>query len=361
MERKHYLDNIRWATVVLVLTYHVFYIFNSVGVLGGIGSFAKVQYQDMVLYVIYPWFMVLLFLVAGMSCRYSLQNRTHKELIKSRTVKLLIPSTLGLFVFHWITGYMNIKIGGGLGMIPKFILYPICVVSGIGPLWFIQMLWFFSLLLVLIRKIDKNDCFYHLCAKANTGILLLFFLLIWGAAQILNTPIITVYRFGIYFMGFLLGYFVFSHEEVMDRVQKIRIPMLIVALLMAVAYVWYYFGTNFTEDACLKSLFTNAYLWVVILAILGCFKAWADKTNAFATYMTKASFGIYIVHYVVVLYACYFLKNDTTLPVMLIYVLAIVATLVLSVVLYEVVKRIPVLRYFVLGIKKSESREGRRG
>ena len=34
--RKIYLDNIRWMTVLLVLIYHVCYMFNGVGILGGI-------------------------------------------------------------------------------------------------------------------------------------------------------------------------------------------------------------------------------------------------------------------------------------------------------------------------------------
>ena len=74
MERKHFLDNIRWVTVLIVLVYHVFYIFNSVGILGGIGSFSEVQYQDACMYVVYPWFMVLLFVIAGISARYSLEK-----------------------------------------------------------------------------------------------------------------------------------------------------------------------------------------------------------------------------------------------------------------------------------------------
>ena len=35
-ERKLYLDNIRWSTVLLVMFYHVCYLFNDVGILGGI-------------------------------------------------------------------------------------------------------------------------------------------------------------------------------------------------------------------------------------------------------------------------------------------------------------------------------------
>lgn len=67
--RKIYLDNIRWSTVILVMIYHVFYMFNAAGVLGGVGSFREVQYQDGLLYFVYPWFMVLLFLIAGISTR----------------------------------------------------------------------------------------------------------------------------------------------------------------------------------------------------------------------------------------------------------------------------------------------------
>ena len=69
--RKNYLDHIRWATVLLVLVYHVFYLYNHVGVLGGVGRPGTSCYQDSILYFLYPWFMALLFLIAGISSRYS--------------------------------------------------------------------------------------------------------------------------------------------------------------------------------------------------------------------------------------------------------------------------------------------------
>ena len=34
--RRHYLDNARWLLVLTVLVYHVFYLFNSVGVIRNI-------------------------------------------------------------------------------------------------------------------------------------------------------------------------------------------------------------------------------------------------------------------------------------------------------------------------------------
>ena len=120
--RKFYLDNIRWVTVLLVMIYHIFYMFNAAGVVGGVGSFRKVQYQDGLLYFVYPWFMVLLFLIAGISARYALEKISAGEFLRKRTWKLLVPSTLGLFVYQWIVGYYNIKIGGGLEYIPDFMV-----------------------------------------------------------------------------------------------------------------------------------------------------------------------------------------------------------------------------------------------
>ncbi|MDO5785586.1 MAG: acyltransferase [Eubacteriales bacterium] len=359
MKRNYYLDNIRWATVLLVLVYHVFYLFNNVGIFGGIGALSDVQYQDAMMYFVYPWFMVLLFLIAGICSRYALQHRSHKQFIRERTAKLLVPSTVGLFVFHWIAGCFYLKIGGAWELIPVWIRYPIMAVSGIGPLWFIQLLWLFSILLVLVRKMDAKDTLWKCCGKANTVVILLCGVLIWGGAQVLNMPVITTYRFGIYFTAYLLGYFVFSHDAVQDKVERVHIPMLIIAVLLGGGYVWYYFGQNYTEASCLKSVFTNVYLWAAVLAILGCGKAWGNRTSPFAAYMTKASFGIYIVHYMVALFTCWGLTRCVQLPIPVVYLIACASVLVLSPALYEIIRRIPVVRYCVLGIRRSRPAGGR--
>ena len=88
MNRKHFLDNIRWVTVLLVLLYHVVYFYNNKGVFGGIGGWVdnpKAQPQDVVMYILYPWFMMLLFLVAGISSRYALQKSTRGQWFKKRS------------------------------------------------------------------------------------------------------------------------------------------------------------------------------------------------------------------------------------------------------------------------------------
>ena len=235
--RRLYIDNIRWMTVVLVVLYHVIYMFNGIETFGVIGPFSGVQYQDTYQYLVYPWFMLLLFVVSGMSARYALERQTHGAFLKSRTRKLLVPSTLGLLAFWWILGYYNMLLSGALDSlanVPKPVLFVIMAASGIGPLWYIQMLWVFSVILVWVRKIEK-DKLWALGGKATVPFVISLALVVWGAAQILNTPMIVVYRFGIYGLGFFLGYFIFSHDEVMERLEKCWLLLLVCALAVAVA------------------------------------------------------------------------------------------------------------------------------
>lgn len=355
--RRIYLDNIRWTTVLLVMIYHIFYIFNSAGVPGGVGPFSETQYQDTILYFVYPWFMVLLFVVAGMSARYSLEKRSAKEFIKSRTTKLLVPSTLGLFAFQFIVGYFNIKIGGGLEQMPSFMLYPVSAISGIGPLWFAQMLWLFSLVIVLLKKIDKKDSLIKLCRKCNIVIVILLFIVIWGASQIFNMPVLTMYRFGIYFVSFLIGYYVLSNDEIQYKIEKVHLPLLTVAIAMGIAYTYYYFGKDYTSTAVLRHIFTNAYAWVMVLAILATFKAKFNNESKLTRYMSRSGFGFYVLHYMPTLLACYYLKQ-THLPTVFIYIFALVIVFIATPVLYEIIRRIPIYRYLVLGIRREKNVKG---
>ncbi|MBQ5921759.1 MAG: acyltransferase family protein, partial [Alistipes sp.] len=158
--RRHWIDNLRWVTVLLVLLYHVIYYYNNKGVLGGYGGWGDgPQYQDVVMYVLYPWFMPLLFILAGVSARYALERQSAKVWFRSRTRKLFVPSTIGLLFFGFLTGFFNSLAAPAVELeaLPLVVKYLIWTISGTGPLWFIQVLWLLSLLLLLIRRFDASD------------------------------------------------------------------------------------------------------------------------------------------------------------------------------------------------------------
>ena len=354
--RKHYIDNIRWVTVVLVVIYHVIYMFNGIEVFGVIGPISQMRYQDAYQYLVYPWFMLLLFVVSGMSARFYLESHSAKEFIRSRTTKLLVPSTIGLFVFWWILGYYNTVIGGGfdsLNAAPVPIRFLILAVSGTGPLWYIQLLWVFSLLLIPIRKVEK-DKLYRLCEKANVPTLIALALLIWGAAQILNTPIVVVYRIGIYGTGFLLGYFVFAHDSVMDRLEKWWWILLPAALILGIVFVMTFWGAPYAEHSVLDTFLCNLYAWIAVLAVFAAMKKWGNFETPFTRWMTRKSWGLYLFHYLPLATCAWYLHTHTTLPALAMYLCVGAAAFLGGYLLYEIISRIPVLRWCVCGIGRKK-------
>lgn len=354
--RKYYVDNIRVITVVLVVFYHVVYMYNGVTV-GGVGPFNEVQYQDALQYLLYPWFMVILFVVSGMSSRFYLEKHTIKEFIASRTRKLLVPSTVGLFVFQWILGYFNMAIGNAFDTMPdtmpKAILYFIMVASGIGALWYIQMLWLFSMGLVLIRRFERGKL-YELCSNMKLIHLIAVAIPLWLAAQVGNTPIIAVYRFGIYSVSFLLGYFVFAHEEVIEKLSAYWYVLVAVATALGFAYVVFYFGENYAVEPVVNSPFSIAYGWMAILAIFAVMKKWGYYTTPALDWLRAKSFGLYVFHYLPLAVVAYYMKKNMQLSALPSYLIATMASFVGGILLYEVIVRIPILRWCVLGIKKEK-------
>lgn len=355
--RRKYLDNIRWVTILIVIIYHVIYMFNGVTTYGVIGPFSENQPQDIFLYIVYPWFMFLLFVVSGMAARFELDHKGESGFIRNRTRKYLVPSTIGLFVFWWILGYYNMLIGGAfesMGTVPKPVLYLIMCISGIGPLWYIQMLWLFSLILIWIRKIEK-DRVYNLAAKTNVFIIVLLGIAVYGAAQVLNTPIVVVYRFGIYGLGFLLGYFIFSHEEVMEKLEKYWMLFGLLALAFCILFLVFNLGKPYPEHEVLDTFLCNMYAWFGTLGLLAFMKKWGDFHNGFSDWMCRKSWGLYVFHYLGIAISSWYIKMYLPqMPVFFVYLLVLVSGIAGALLLYEIISRIPVLRWCVLGIKHNK-------
>ena len=362
--RYYFIDNLRWVTVVLVLIYHVFYNFNAQGVFGGIGGFREHQWWDTVCTVLYPWFMTLMFLLTGASSRYALKHRTVKEFRRERTRKLLVPSTLGLLLFGGALGALNITAGGGWDAMPAdmpFVAkYLIAVVSGTGPLWFIQDLYIFSLLLLPIRKVldaDRVEAWLDgLSVKGLSYVLFGFFLLLGLLAQTQIDEVgdfsglLNLYRPVYYFGIFLVGYYIFSSERIHDYLAARYLTFNVLAVIWCVYFCVCNYGADYTLPAVLQSFSCNMYCWSMVLALFGLFKRRYECVTPFSQYMTRSSFGLYIVHMLVCTGICLLLKG-TALPIWGIYCIALIVTFVGSVVLWEVLRRIPFVRWCMFGIK----------
>lgn len=365
--RKHWLDNLRWFTVLLVLFFHVIYIFNNKGVEGGLGGFVEGpsgQPQDIVMYILYPWFMMLLFLLAGISARYALEKKEVKTFLKDRTRKLIVPATIGLFVFQWIVGYFNtraVAATGAFDQLTTFNKWMLYALSGVGPLWFAQELWAFSLILIIIRKLDSKDKFRKLCAKSNWLVILLLGILFWFGSQFMifesDTPnpkagLVNLYRPLAYLIPFLMGYFVFSNDSVLQRLKKGFLPIALGALASGIALCITGWGTCPVQASYLAGWLNCLYAWMMALAMMGIFLNFFDRTNRIFSYLSRINYGLYVLHYPVLLVFAYFFKEQTQMSPWLIYPLLTILVFTLTPALYELIHRIPFVRWAVLGEKK---------
>ena len=186
--RKPFLDNLRYGIVLSVAVYHVFYQFNSVGVITNV-LIPGIPALDAPLYVLYPWFMAALFMISGICARYSLEKQTGKQYLKGKVRRQLIPSIAIIFLIGWSTGwvtdqYANI-FGDNGGQIPGLIKYFVWCMSGIGVLGAGK------------RWLDKETAFTRCMASRSFGIYVLhnplLVLLAWAMDKLLHFPVWSMY------------------------------------------------------------------------------------------------------------------------------------------------------------------------
>lgn len=348
--RKHYIDNIRNITILLLFPIHTFMIWNDFGTKFYIWQGDNRLISTLIV-LINPWFMPILFVIAGISARYSLEKRSNKEFVMQRVNKLLIPFICGmvllvpiqtLFARKFFNGY-----DGGLLENLKYFFTHLTDFSGYdgaftpGQLWFILFLFIISLVsLVIFRFISYEKAVKKTEKLPIFGVLLLF-IPIWLMYYLGN--------FGGFSLGknlalFLIGYYVLSNDVVVDRIEKniSRMAALWVIGIIALGVLYYKF-------AYYGDLWINFIGWLSILVLLILGKKLLNRRTVFTEYFNGASYPVYILHQSVLVALAYYIVRIC--DGLLMQVLCIcIGSFVLTILLYHLIKHIPVVRKMI-GIK----------
>lgn len=139
--------------------------------------------------------------------------------------------------------------------------------------------------------------------------------------------------------------------------EKIKNAVLLLGICAAVSGIFYIvrcYGMAYTDKDVLSRWDLNMYAFFMVLLVLGAGPKWLDFSNNFTNYMRKCCFGIYVLHIPVLLVINYLLAGKE-LPLTIVYGIELVGGFVVSILLYEVIRRIPVLRYWILGIRKQRN------
>ena len=93
--RKPYIDNLRNLTILLLFPVHTFMIWNDFGSRFYIWK-GEEKVPSTLIVLVNPWFMPILFVLAGISARYAFKKYTVSAFLIQRVKKLLIPFLFGL-------------------------------------------------------------------------------------------------------------------------------------------------------------------------------------------------------------------------------------------------------------------------
>ena len=321
--RKHYIDNLRNITILLLFPVHTFMIWNDFG-----SGFYIWQRESRVLstliVMINPWFMPLLFVLAGMSARYALEKRTYREFILNRTRKLLMPFVCGtVFLNPFMTFFARKHFYNYQGsMIDnwKYFFTHITDLSGYdgaftpGHLWFILFLYIItvsSLILfsmipcVQTAQMRDGQVIHNKCKRVSAVIekipvwgIFLLFIPVWFMYYVGN--------FGGYSIGknmalYLIGYYILADDSAMNKLEKNIKWMSVLCAAGNVALAVLYYRYAYYGD-----LWINYIGWNTILVLLVAGKRFLNRRTGFTGYFNRASYPIYILHQPILVAVSYY-------------------------------------------------------
>jgi len=348
--RKHYIDNLRNLSILLLFPVHTFMIWNNFGSRFYIWQ-GESKILSTLIVLVNPWFMPILFVLAGMSARYALEKRTKKEFVIQRVRKLLIPFISGMiFLVPFQTLYARRFFEHYEGSLPdnwKYFFTHLTDFSGYdgaftpGHLWFILFLFLISMVtLLLFRFVPYEKLAVSVENMPAFGVLLLF-IPIWLMYYLGN--------FGGFSIGkdlalYLTGYYVLSNDLIIEKLDRNIKGLAILCVTGTIASVVMYYRFSYYGD-----LWVNFIGWLSILVLLVAGKRNLNKRTGFTEYFNQASYPIYILHQSILVALAYYVVQASDILYVQIFGICM-GSFLLTVSAYHLINLIPVVRKLI-GIK----------
>ncbi len=360
--RKNFIDNLRWMDVLLLIPYHAAQAFDTWGEMNYIYFWPNRAISSFIVFFS-PFFMPLLFLLAGMNTRYSLNKRTYGQYIVERIKRLIIPFLFGTLVFCPVLAYIgdvsNYSYSGSI-----FDHYAVFFTKwtdftgydggfNVGQFWFLLFLFLISLgsvgIIALSNKIFKNQekagdiPFWGLC------------LFIIPLPLFYNVLSVGGNSFSNYLYIFLVGYYIMSYDIVIEKAEKYRFISLTIGLAASIAYV--FLITWSEKDYWILNMIARAFAeWFMMLALIGIGKNKLDNKNRFSEYMSQRSFPYFSLHFMWIVLIQYWFAGTLGGNAALLYFVPIICAFAATFICSEICLRIPVL-CFLMGTKSIKPRK----
>lgn len=345
--RRYYIDNLRNITILFLFPVHTFMIWNDFGmkfyVWGG-----ENRILSSLIVLVNPWFMPILFVIAGMSARYSMEKRSTKEFIRQRIQKLFVPFLGGMVLFvPFQTLYARKFFFAYEGGILENLIYFFTHITDLngydgaftpGHLWFILFLFLISLLSLPVIKYLPYDKVKGKIEGMSAGVIAGMFIPVWLMYYLGNFGGFSI---GKCFALYMLGYYLLSNEKMMDKLEQSGKWMACLYFPAAAALVIAYYKYAYYGD-----LAVNFIGWMGILTLLAFGKKYLDHKTVFTEYFNRKSFAIYVLHQSILVAIGYYIL--TVCDNFFVQVTGIcIFSFVLTIISCHLVKKIPYLRKII--------------
>lgn len=345
--RRYDIDWLRVIAIGLLLIYHIAIGFQSWGTMIGFIAAPKswtALWTPMAMLNV--WRIPLLFFVSGMGVYFAMQQRTWKQLILERTMRIWLPFVFGMFAIvplHVLVWRYYYK------MELQYIIDP-------GHLWFLANIFIYVILLspilFYLKKNEAGKVVQLIKTIFSTPLGLLIVVAAFIAEVMLVKPIpyelyaMTWHGFFLGLLAFLFGFcFVLSGSAFWQMLVTWRWLFLIIA---AGLFAWRinYLGIN----APGYLLVTESQAWIFSVLAFG--HKYLNRTGKVLSYLSPAAYPVYILH-MIFLFLGSAIIFPLTIPVQLQFVLVLLFTLGGCLLSYEIIKRIKWVRV-LFGLKFNE-------
>jgi glucan biosynthesis protein C len=351
--RKYYIDNIRIICILLLFPFHTCMIFNTFNEPFYVFSAPVTIFSEFV-DVVYPWWMNLLFTIAGISSAYALKTRSGNEYAKERVSKLLIPLLFGIAMLipvqTYIADVFHNNYAGGYFEHYSIFFTKFTDLTGYDGGFTPAHTWFMLYLFVISMISFPIMLWYNKRDKKIDGSKITMPMIIpMFAIILLMTPIVELggKSVGESLACFLIGFFMLNLEEIQDKLVKYRMSLGVLwILLMALRS---FMSLNSLGNELAWDIEQRVLSWIGILAILGIGKKYLNFNNKFTQYFSPAAFPMYFFHQsILVFIAFHIVKLTKIIPLQ--FVLILVMSFVITLLSYEIFRRFSVT-CFIFGIK----------
>ena len=178
-----------------------------------------------------------------------------------------------------------------------------------------------------------------LAEKTNLLILIGLFVPIYLSSQYLYLAY--TFRFLLFTLSFVLGFYVFSSDKVQDILAKYSAHLLIAGLILGAVQTYIYWGQSF--QLIVNEFVVFLFSWIMVLAMLGIFKRRFDQQNRMWTFLNKYSYSFYIFHYLPLTVGGYYIDQWVHAG-MIKYLLLFIWTFAASMVMHHIIMILLVVR-----------------